>query len=504
MKTAILAPSIAQSSSAPSAKRPASQWRLVGVIARKEITEMLRDSRLLWAGAIVVCLLGVAMLLGWQQAQRTLAERMSARNLTYSQWLEQGEKNPHSAAHFGQYAFKTTSPLAFLDPGVDPYAGVTVWMEAHKQNEFKYRPARDATSLQRFGALSVAFVLQTMAPLLIILLGFAAFTGERERGTLRQLLSVGVRPAHLLLGKLVSLSAWVLVLLVPVGLGGLWLMLTSSNPSTPTSSSFTHSGVQLGLMLAGYAAYLVGFCALVLAVSAALKSSRQALIVLLAFWVVNSFVAPRVLTDFARHLSPNPTAVEFQNRLASERKATFGHDEKHPAFIAFRDRILKQHNVLKVADLPADFRGFALREDDENGYRIFDNNYGELWGTYLHQERIRSALGWAFPLLAMQPLSLGLAGTDTAHHIEFARAAEAYRRQIQTMVSDELMTNVKPGDKQYVANRKLWERLPSFTETQPALSWELAQQWPNGLFLLFWCGGTLLFAGWMTRRLRPV
>jgi ABC-2 type transport system permease protein len=50
------------------------------------------------------------------------------------------------------------------------------------------------TSLQRFSPLSMAFGLQILVPLLIVLLAFSAFTGERERGTLRQLLSIGVQP----------------------------------------------------------------------------------------------------------------------------------------------------------------------------------------------------------------------------------------------------------------------------------------------------------------------
>ena len=59
----------------------------------------------------------------------------------------QPKKNPHSAAHYGVYAFKPKSPLALVDTGIDPYMGVAVWLEAHKQNEFKYRPAQDRTAV---------------------------------------------------------------------------------------------------------------------------------------------------------------------------------------------------------------------------------------------------------------------------------------------------------------------------------------------------------------------
>jgi ABC-2 type transport system permease protein len=49
-------------------------------------------------------------------------------------------------------------------------------------------------------------------PLLIIIIGFNAMSGERERGTLRQLLSLGVPVQSLLVGKAMALAASIAVL----------------------------------------------------------------------------------------------------------------------------------------------------------------------------------------------------------------------------------------------------------------------------------------------------
>lgn len=472
----------------------------VGAIARKELLELRRDARFWWASGIILVLLLIALLLGWQQMQRIDAEHAAARNVTYQQWLDQGEKNPHKAAHFGQYAFKPTGPLAFVDPGVDRFVGVTVWMEAHKQNEFNFRPARDATSLHRFGELSMAFGLQLLVPLVIVLLAFSAFTGERERGTLRQLLSVGVKPWHLLAGKGLAIMAAIGALLLPVALLGFIALGFADDHHASPASLFGRAG----WLVLGYALYLSGFTALALGASAALSSSRKALIVLLAFWVVNGFVAPRAMTDLARQVSPTPTAVEFQKGLTDARKATFGHDESHPAFVAFRDRMLKQYGVARVEDLPVGFRGLSLREDDENGYRIYDQHYGALWNSYARQERIRAIAGVAFPLAALQPFSMGMAGTDTFHHNRFASAAEAHRREIQTVVSADLMRNQKYGDKKYVSNRALWEKIPAFEYRVPEVEWALVRQGWNLAILFLWTFAAMVFAVTATRRLRPV
>lgn len=472
---------------------------VIGTIARKELLEQLRDARFWWTGGIILVLMLIALFLGRQQMQRVDGEHAVARAVAYQQWLDQDDKNPHQAAHFGQYAFKPVSPLAFVDPGIDQFVGSTVWVEAHKQNEFNFRPARDATSLQRFGELTMAFVLQILVPLVIVLLSFSAFTGERERGTLRQLLSIGVKPTQLLVGKGLAIMTAIGALLLPVALLG-FIALGFVDDQHASMANLCERSAWLIL---GYAVYLTGFIALALGASAASSSSRKALIVLLAFWVVNGFIAPRAMTDLARLVSPTPTKVEFQNGINEVRKATFGHDETHPAFVAFRDEVLKKYNVTRIEDLPVSFRGLSLRKDDENGYRIYDEHYGALWNTYARQERIRAIAGFAFPLAALRPFSMGLAATDTFHQNQFATAAELYRRQIQTAMSEDLIQHHKNGDNNYVSNRQLWEKIPALEHKIPEALTAIAQQGLNLGILSAWMLVTIAFAVMATRRLYP-
>src|SRR5690606_32086420 len=171
------------------------------LIARRELTELWRDGRLLWSGGLIIILTCVALAVGWQRQQEVAAERSIAQELDYDDWVNQSAKHPHDAAHQGMHVFKPAPPLSIVDPGIEPFVGSTLWLQAHRQSEMKFRPAQDATGLQRFGTLSVAWVLQILGPLLVIVLGFNSIAGEREQGTWRQALSLGVSAEKLLWGK---------------------------------------------------------------------------------------------------------------------------------------------------------------------------------------------------------------------------------------------------------------------------------------------------------------
>jgi ABC-2 type transport system permease protein len=470
---------------AHNAMHPAQQTQRlhpVWMIAGKTLSDLRRDAR--WGALFVLALLlmAAALALGLQREDRLAHEQHAAQAGDYHVWTQQGDKNPHAAAHFGQYAFKPVGPLALADPGVDPFVGNTVWLEAHRQNETQFRAARDATLAARMGALDMAFVLQIVMPLMAILLGHAAMASEREQGTLGQLLALGVHPSHLLAGKALA-CAGVLATMLLVACGGLWVGLEVAGHG---STEVPEQGLRLlGLGLC-YGLVLLGFLALGLAVSALVRSPRVALVGLLAFWLFNSFLVPRWMTDTVRRADPLPTAQSFRAAIAADKKQLFGHDENHPGFIAFRDSLLKQYAVARIEDLPVSFRGLALREDDQAGYLMFDRHFGRLQAQLEAQDQRRALPGFVFPMLALQPLSMALAGTDNRHHHHFVNAAEGQRRLIQTLTSQDLIDHAG-RNAEYKAPASLWQRVPPLQYTAPPAAWAVQGQGRNLAALLVWC-----------------
>ena len=137
---------------------------MVTLIMRRELAEHWRDGRLTWAGTAMALLLLISLAVGFQHRQEARAEQAAAQTAAYADWLEQGPRHPHDSAHQGMHAFRPEAALAIVDPGINPFIGSTVWLQAHRQSEVVFRPAQDASGLQRFGDLSVAWVLQVLVP----------------------------------------------------------------------------------------------------------------------------------------------------------------------------------------------------------------------------------------------------------------------------------------------------------------------------------------------------
>lgn len=461
-------------------------------IAWKELIDTTRDGRFRLLAILVLAISITSLLAGWKHYRDVQTQHAQAQRATRAQWLDQKPKNPHSAAHYGVYAFKPKNRLSMVDTGIDPYVGVAAWLEAHKQNEFKYRPAQDRTAVQRFGELTAAEGFLVLLPLFIVLVTFSSFSGEREHGTLRQLLSLGVSPRTLALGKALGVSAALALVLIPATIVGIvCLSLTTEYGSI--------SDIPRAALLAMiYFAYFAIFIAISLGISARAASSRLALVGLLSFWFANSLIASRAASDLAATLYPAPSAAEFQSAME---KDLANQTEIEERLELRRRELMRKYNASSIDAVPINFAGISLQEGEEHGNEIFDRHYGRLFEIYDRQNHAYQMAGVLAPLLPMRTLSMGLAGTDFAHHRKFINAAEQYRRLIQRVMNLDIAERSKPGIV-YTAGPDLWSRVPDFNYEAPATGWVLAHyRWSLAL-MAAWIAGSFWFALSSASRMR--
>jgi len=452
---------------------------MIVTIARKEFKEMVRDGRYIWAVGIVFVLLVASLFAGWRHYAEISRQHVAAQESQRQMWLAQGEKHPHAAAHYGVFAFKPKLPLSAVDRGLEPYLGVARFLEAHRQNPVEFRPAADAAPTQKFGELTAASTLQILAPLLIILLAYSSFAGEREQRTLRQLLSLGVASRRLAFGKALGVAAPLFFLLVPATIIGVIAMALYAG-----AGSLLMSAPRMLAMMAGYVVYFAVFICLALAVSARARSSRQALMILLGFWFLNSLVAPRVASDVAVALRPAPSATEFEAAIEVDYKQLPQWEER---VAAVTRRLLAQYGVTTEKELPVLPSAVALDEEEQDTSRLYETQFNRLNETYLNQSRVYQAAACAAPMLAVQSLSMGLSGADYAQHSHFADAAERYRRQLVNTLNQDIVNHGNTEEAwKYKAGVGLWERIPPFSYEAPDLGWVLKNHLSSAALLALW------------------
>lgn len=475
---------------------PASRPSMILTIARKELREIFRDGRFFWTAAIMFVLLVSALVVGAHRYATYNAMQSHAQEVSDGQFYTQGDKNPHSGAHYGNYAFREAGPLSFFDNGVDPYTGSFIFMEAHKQNPARAAQAGDTSALTRFGDLNGAMILQVLMPLLIIFLGFSAFAGERERGTLRQLLSIGVPRGQLLWGKALGIGAAVALVIAPcIILGAAAITLLEITPSGDAL------GARIGLLAASYAAYAVIFLFLTLAVSAVASSPRTALIALVGFWAFSAFIMPKAASEISKFVTPTPALGEFDARLQETRAKGLGGPPPRARLAQYRQSLLDQYGVEDVADLPVYWVALSMQRLEEMDHEFFDHYYKGLDNSYLEQRRLQDTLGVLAPTLPLSSISMGLSGTDLLHQRDFVNAAETTRREMVTKVNAYLAemaasfnanlragatTDIESNDRVLIADEEVFRMVEPVRYSPPSFATVMSEYRWAFLILALW------------------
>ncbi len=455
----------------------------------KETKELFRDGRIKISGIIVLLLLGVSIWISNNKYKRSNEEFISAKIAERSVWENQGEKNPHSAAHYGTYVFKSKHPLSLLDQGVDKYTGTSIFLEAHKRNEAQYSNVADQTGLVRFGELSPDFILLFIIPLLIILSGYNSFTKEKEMGTMVLLRSQGVSFSKIILGKWMSIFFPICIIITSIfAIAGVLLF----NIEGYAIFSWT----SLGVLLIVYLFYYAVFINIVLFVSQHVKKSGISLVILLGVWIVSCLAAPKAASNFAESKYPYPTRQEFASKIVKAKKEGLdGHDPWNKEAKRLEKEVLLEYGVDSLQQLPFNFDAYRMQKGEEHQAIVYKNHYAALKKQFEKQADTYALISIISPFLPTRFLSMGIARTDYHSHWDFADASENYRIASQKFLNDNFAKNSKFGDWDYLANENTWKDLPKFEYQPLKLITVLKQQKFSMIALLVWgiLTATLLF-----------
>tara|TARA_B100001059_G_scaffold60016_1_gene55509 strand:- start:4563 stop:5966 length:1404 start_codon:yes stop_codon:yes gene_type:complete len=449
-------------------------------IILKEVKELVRDDRIKIVVIISLMLVLIALITGssqYQKSNQQLADSVSKeRNI----WETQDEKNPHSAAHYGTYAFKPKFALSLMDYGITKYTGNSIFLEAHNRNEANFSEASDETSLTRFGTLSINFVLIYLFPLIIILLGYNSYTKELENKTLTLLKSQGVNSLKLILGKWIAIFSPILILTIIV------FIVSGTLLSNIERVEFFRWSSLIAFFIS-YLMYYLIITTLTLIISIYSKSSGKSLVGALFIWISFSFIIPKIATNIANENHPYPSKLEFNTGVALDKKNGLdGHNPWNEAAKKLEEKTLKEYNVSKISQLPFNYAGFRMQKGEEHEAEIYKKHYNFLNQIAKKQNSVYQKLSFLSPFISLRFLSMDISNTSDKLHWKFTNDAENYRLSKQKFLNYDIKDNSKFGERGYKMNSEKFKKLPKFNFIPPLLSEIIKENNQNILFLLLW------------------
>ncbi|SEL42174.1 DUF3526 domain-containing protein [Parapedobacter koreensis] len=465
------------------------------IIAGKEISTAFRKRTAYLLGFVLLALLAVAAIGGYQRYRSYSEDAGRAGSLFREEWTHQ-QANPHSAAHFGTYLFKPVHFLSLLDPGINSYTGNTYRVEGHYQHQVDGAAAAASDILSRFGDLHVALVFQWLVPLAIVVLCFSAICGERESQTLKMLLTQGAQPASLLWGKIAGNFTVLLLVLFPAFI----VLALGVSPGPDAAGAL----VRLGLMLLVYCLYFFVITAVVCMVSAACRSSASSLLISISLWMCFCVVLPRALAALADERYPLPSRHQFNTLL--EQGFMQGLDEdgsRDERYTHYLDSLLQHYEKDSVQQLPMNFDGLAMQQSEDYQSKVFDRYNGQLTGILTRQLRFQESAALVDPFIAVQQLSMALAGTDLYQHLRFHAQAKRYRDEFIRILNMETAY----GDATYLSYEyevgpRFFEQMEDFQYREPGVAWMLARHGTSAIALLVCFVLTLLSIQPVSRLIR--
>lgn len=156
------------------------------------------------------------------------------------------------------------------------------------------------------GHFDLAFLMVFLVPLLIFSLSYNMLSSERELGTLRMLMSQPLDLLTLLLGKILTRAAFLIVVATVLPI----LLLLVFRPEARTADQAGMLVLWAGLV----AAYCLFWFALAFAVNSFGRSSATNALILIASWTILVLVAPVLLNLAVGLVSPAPSRTELTSR----------------------------------------------------------------------------------------------------------------------------------------------------------------------------------------------
>ncbi|MDO4709355.1 MAG: DUF3526 domain-containing protein [Pseudomonadota bacterium] len=317
-----------------------------------------------------------------------------------------------------------------------------------KQHELFQHYEIDSPLALALGRLDLAFVIQTLLPLLVIALGYGILAEERELGLDRVLAVQQVPPRRLLAARLLARAS---LLLTPLLLVLAWLWLGTGGHAADSLERSLRFAWALALILG----YLAFWWALLAWISTWRLREGQTLLALIAAWVLLVLAIPALAGLVARQMHPPPSRFEL---IAAARMQEVDGIKRGAELLGDYVHDHPELDSGASADLPAWAGNLFLTS------RLVDQTVAPVVRDFDNALAAQQAsvARWQFltPALMLQRGLMSVAGSDEHRRAAFTAQARAHLVDFRERTGQMMLAGQKLDAAQLDA-------LPGFTFTEP-------------------------------------
>ncbi|MDE0685632.1 MAG: ABC transporter permease subunit [Candidatus Poribacteria bacterium] len=329
---------------------------MITTLIRRELLDNLMTFRFAVAVFIMLLLVVANTAVLIKDYERRLAAYNTALK-TERQQLQ--ERKTYSSGSLD--VARPPNPLSIFNVGLDKRLGNEIWISYAFVPTLWDARMRGTTNplLNLFSSIDIVFIFEVVLSLIALIFAYDAIAGERERGTLRLVLTHPVRRGHILLAKYISAMSCLLVPLLISLLLAVILLTTSTAISLSTGDFLRIGGIILSSIV-----YLSVFYFIGMLISAVTRRTGTALMLAMfvwGFWVL---------------VYPNAVLAAIAPPEASQPRMVSAYEEIKQIWEAF-DRERKQ--FLANDAFPGEDPDFGMVDVDPNW----------IWGSgheYFHKD----------------------------------------------------------------------------------------------------------------------
>jgi len=407
----------------------------------KEITETVLDLRFAIVTVLFLVLIPLGMYVGREDYERRLANYQREHQM----YREHYGKNVGASVE--AQGFRHPSPLSIFASGLDPFIPDKAVTSRSGLVRAVKEPGIDNAEALLFGKADFLFNVSFIVSLAALIFTFNRISGEKERGTLRAIISNSVRRPELLLAKIVANYATLLIPFTVALLIALLILGTSSDISV-FSAEFL-SGLAAVLTIT-FLFILVMVC-LGVCLSTFTHNSIASIMAAFLVWVVFVLGVPKVSPMIAEVVYPieSRNVASLGQRIAREQIEKEFDQKKRQLYDQCRAELGLDLNRFSSSPRDETEKKANARYDQEvvameaECQRRVTDAVRQLEQNYRNRRSIQMSV--AVNLSRLSPASCytylvaSLSGTGTAAPDAFIRNAERYRDQVKQTIYDNFV-----------------------------------------------------------------